>query len=78
VQWPFANFLMSPAARNWFFATRYFGYDVNPASYYARYLFYPAEPAAVFRQELLLALAAAIVTTWLGLAWGAWMQRIRR
>jgi hypothetical protein len=77
-QWPFANFLMSPAARNWFFATRYFGYDVNPASYYARYLFYPAEPAAVFRQELLLALAAAIVTTWLGLAWGAWMQRIRR
>ena len=78
VQWPFANFLMSPAARNWFFAAKYFGYDVPPTSMYARYLFYPPEAAGVFRQELLLALAAAIVSARLGLAWGVWMQRIRR
>ena len=29
VQWPFANFLASPAARNWFFGSNYFGYYVS-------------------------------------------------
>src|SRR4249920_2558096 len=27
VQWPFANFLMSPLARNWFFGAIYFDYN---------------------------------------------------
>jgi hypothetical protein len=77
VQWPFANFLMSPAARNWFFGSIYFGYGVPSTSYYARYLFYPEAPG-VFPKELAVAVAAAILTTRIGLAWGTWMQRIRR
>jgi hypothetical protein len=76
-QWPFADFLMSPAARNWFFGTKYFNYGVPPTSLYARYLFYP-EKAGVFPKEMALAVLFAMVTTWLGLAWASWMQRIRR
>jgi hypothetical protein len=76
-QWPFANFLMSPGARNWFFGAKYFGYNYPPTSYYARYLFYP-EPPGVFPKEMALAMFAAILTTWIGLGWGTWMQRIRR
>ena len=41
VQWPFADFLMSPAARNWVFGTGYFGYYTRPTSLYARYQFLP-------------------------------------
>ena len=78
VQWPFADFLMSSAARNWFFGTKYFGYYVAPGSAYARYRFYPAEPAAGFAQEAFLALVLAIAMSWLGLSWGAWMRRVRR
>jgi hypothetical protein len=77
VQWPFADFLMSPAARNFFFGAKYFGYNYPPTSFYMRYMFYP-EQSDVFRKEMLIALCAAILTTRLGLAWGTWMQRIRR
>jgi hypothetical protein len=76
-QWPFADLLMSPLARNWFFGSKYFGYNYPPTSYYARYLFYPEQPG-VFPKEMAIALLAAILTTRLGLAWGTWMQRIRR
>jgi hypothetical protein len=78
VQWPFANFLMSPAARNWFFGTNYFGYYVSPNSLYVRYLFLPTESGSALWSELAWALATAILTTRLGLATGNWMQRIRR
>jgi hypothetical protein len=76
-QWPFADLLMTPLARNWFFGSKYFGYNYPPTTYYARYLFYP-EPPGVFPKEMALAVIFAILTTRLGLAWGAWMQRIRR
>jgi hypothetical protein len=76
-QWPFANFLMSGAARNWFFGSKYFGYYLPPTSNYFRYLFYP-EAAAVFWKEIAIAITAAFVTTRFGLMWGTWMQRIRR
>jgi len=78
VQWPFANFLMSPEARNWVFGTEYFGYATNPRSLYARYLFLPTESGAAFWTEAAIALAVAIFTTRFGLAWGDWMRRIRR
>jgi hypothetical protein len=78
VQWPFANFLMSPAARNWVFGTQYFSYFTLPTSLYATYQFYPAEQGAAFWEEVAIALAVAIFTTRFGLAWGDWMRRIRR
>ena len=79
VQWPFANFLLSPGARNPVFGAIYFDYGMHPQSYYFRHLFLPLEPAAArFRAEMALAFAASIVMTRLGLAMGDWMRRIRR
>jgi len=78
-QWLFADFLMSPASRNWVFGTIYFDYNAHPNSFYVRNLFYPLErTGAQFWKEMMFALAAAIVTTRLGLSWGDWMRRIRR
>jgi len=78
VQWPFADFLMSPGARNWFFGAKYFGYYVHPEGAYARYIFYPTEPGAEFWREAAIAVAVAMFTSLLGLLWGNWMRRIRR
>jgi hypothetical protein len=78
VQWPFASFLASPAARNWFFGSKYFGYFVAPGSLPARFGFFRTETGAAFWQQAALALITAICTSWLGLWWGNWMQRIRR
>jgi hypothetical protein len=79
VQWPFANFLISPAARNWFFGTAYFGYS-DPAGFlYDPYKFTVAEKTlSAFLLTMALALVASIVTTRFGLAWGDWMRRVRR
>ena len=68
---------LTPAARNWFWGAKYFGYGYPPTSYYSRYLFYPEKPG-VFEKQLALAVAFAILTTRIGLGWGTWMQRIRR
>ena len=78
VQWPFADFLMSPWARNWFFGAKYFEYFAPPTSMYVRYRFFVGETGALFRQEMALALAGAILTTRLGIAAGDWMRRIQR
>ena len=78
VQWPAADFLMSPAARNWFFGAKYFGYYSLPTSLYSRYMFVPIEAGAEFRQELALTFVTAILTTRIGLAAGDWMRRIQR
>jgi len=77
-QWPFADFLMTPAARNWFFGTKYFGYYTNPNSVYARYQFFRPEAGAALLAELGWALATAFIATRLGLAAGTWMRRVQR
>jgi len=79
VQWPFATFLMSPAARNWIFGTAYFAY-FDPAGFvYDPYTFVVGEKTwAAFLLTMTLALVASIFTTRLGLAWGDWMRRVRR
>jgi hypothetical protein len=69
---------MSPAARNWFFGTKYFGYNTRPDSIYARYLFVRPETATVFWQETGLAFVIAAIGIRLGIAGGDQLQRIRR
>ena len=79
VQWPFAGFLMSPAARNWFFGTHYFPFFFPATSEYVRYVFSVVEKTtAEFWLGMATALVAAIVSTRLGLAWADWMRRLRR
>jgi hypothetical protein len=78
VQWPFADFLMTPAARNWFFGTTYFSYFIRPTSPYLRYLFFATEKGAEFWQEWAWTFVTAALTIRLGLAAGTWMRGIRR
>jgi hypothetical protein len=76
-QWPFANFLMSPAARNAAFGTHYFDYATDVASY--NYEFAPVEKTArEFWKVMGFALLAAMATSRIGLAWGASMRRLQR
>jgi hypothetical protein len=77
-QWPFADFLMSPAARNWFFGTMYFGYNTNPLGRYAQSQFMPPEAAWEVWAELAVALVVAVLSFRIGQAGGDRWRRIRR
>lgn len=79
VQWPFAIFLCSPAARNAFFGSGYFDYNTRPTSYQARYLFVPVEHSAgQFWMHIAMAVVFATLSIRLGLAWGNWMRTVKR
>jgi len=79
VQWPFAIFLQSAGARNWFFGSAYFDYLTRPTSFQRRNLFVSLEPTAqAFWNQMGLALLFAVLTTRLGLAAGNWMRKVQR
>ena len=78
VQWPFANFLMTPGARNWFFGTAYRDYGTPATSLYARFEFVPPEAAAVLVRGLLTAAIVSCLMAYAGLLAGRAMQRVRR
>jgi hypothetical protein len=78
VEWPFADFLQSPLARNAFFGSAYFDYFQSPTSYAATYRFIPYETAGEFRIGMAIALACAIASVWLGMGAGDWLKRVRR
>ena len=79
VQWPFANFLMSPGARNWFFGMAYFAYFDPAGLLYDPYQFQIAEKThREFWITLIAALVVSVITARLGLSWGDWMRRMRR
>src|SRR5580704_3745135 len=79
VQWPFADFLLSPWSRNWFFGTGYLPYFTQPTSHTAMNQFYQA---AASRRQFWLVMAAAlglaILTTRIGLTCGGWLRKVRR
>src|SRR5439155_1612815 len=78
VEWRFADFLMSPGARNWFFGSGYLNYFQGPTSFQALNKFAPMETGSQFQTNMMLAVPIAIVSTWLGLAIGDWLKRVRR
>jgi hypothetical protein len=79
VQWPFANFLISPASGNWIFGTHYVPYFVPPDTDYARGVFSLIERTSMqFWFGMATAFVASILSTRAGLAWGNWMQRVQR
>jgi hypothetical protein len=76
-QWPFATFLMSTHARNFFWGARYFDFWMPPVALYRRYLFRSEAGASTAGW-----MAAAVVGTGLsiaaGRAAGRWLARLRR
>jgi hypothetical protein len=79
VQWPFGTFLLSPAARNPFFATQEFAYFLPPTIASVRNVFAPAEPTVLhFCRNVVLAFVAAMLSVRVGITWGNWMQRVKR
>ena len=78
-QWPFANFLMSPLSRNWFFATNNAPYFMPPQSHWVRHEWLPTEfSTSQFALTMAFALVATILTIALGFSWGNWMRHLRR
>lgn len=79
VQWPFADFLNSPAARNWVFGAHYFPYFMPPVADLPRGVYTQVETTtAQFTMRMGLALLCAAISTRLGMGWGTWMSRLRR
>lgn len=78
VQWPFAEFLMTPLARNWVFGTEYMDFSTPARSVYARFVFIPAEAAVQFWRGMIIATITSWVMVWLGIHAGRFMHRVRR
>ena len=79
VQWPFGNFLMSPASRNWFFGSGDLAYGWPPESSVVRHVFLSYEPSrAAFAKGMAIALGYAILSARLGFGWGKWMRDVQR
>jgi hypothetical protein len=78
VQWPFADFLMTPLARNWVFGTDYMDFSTPARSVYARFLFIPPEATLQFWRGMFVAAVTSCVMVWLGIHAGRSMQKVRR
>lgn len=78
VEWPFADFLLSPASRNRFFGTGYFWYGLPPTSFAARHLFAFPETGLTLLRGLGIALLMATVSIRIGLSRGSWMAKVQR
>jgi len=79
VQWPWADFMMSPSARNWFFGSGYLDFSTPPRSPLARYeFFYRETDRAMFWRGMLMAAAMAWFMAWVGMHAGRAMQKVRR
>jgi hypothetical protein len=76
VQWFFSKFLLSPAARNFLFASDQWEYFVRVGSW--RYQYWRAEAPAAFATGIAFASVLAIASARLGLWWGSGMARLRR
>ena len=76
VQWPFADFLMTPGAANRFFGTIYRDFSSGPDSLEARNLFYTLDTR--FTQGMIVAALVSIAMARIGLAWGNWMKTVKR
>ena len=75
VQWPFADFLMSPWTRNWIFRTDRMAYMIPPVIQARWYELNPQDNLIV---GLPIALVIAFVSVRRGLSWGNWMARVQR
>jgi hypothetical protein len=79
VQWPFADFLMTDAARNWFFNAENFVYWLSPAGVEWTRTFQQDEPGSPpLAAQLLIAFLLGAFSSYVGLWFGQWMTKVRR
>jgi hypothetical protein len=79
VQWPFASFLMTPAARNAFFNADNFVYWLSPTGVQWSHTWIPPEPGEPpFGAQLGIAFGLGTISSWIGLWFGTWMTKVRR
>jgi len=79
VQWPFASFLMTPAARNWFFNADNFVYWLSPAGVeWSRNFVRPDPGEWPFAAQLMIAFVLGTISSYVGLWFGTWLTRVRR
>jgi len=83
VHWWWAEFLLTPHARNWFFGADQWDYTLRLGKW--RYEFWNLDKDAagiwsprLFFKGLAIATGIGLASTRLGLWWGNWMQRVRR
>jgi hypothetical protein len=76
VQWFFAEFLLGPHARNYFFGMDQWDYSSRLGPW--RYSFWRAQSNPVTPSALAIAALMAVASARIGLWWGNWMARLRR
>lgn len=76
VHWYWSDFLMSPAARNWFFAADQWDYSSRLGPW--RYEYWNTAPVADFMRSLAWTLLAATISARLGLWLGRGMAKVQR
>lgn len=76
VHWYWSGFLMSPAARNWFFAADQWDYTSRLGPW--RYEYWNTQPALQFARGLLWSSLAATISAGLGLWLGKTTARVQR
>jgi hypothetical protein len=77
-EWPFADFLMTKASENRFFATGYYDYGTPSWSAEVRHQFVRPEYGAALWHGLGFAMLYAAIGIWLGLTLGNWMRSVKR
>ena len=77
VHWPWAEFMVSPLARNAVFGMIYFPYQYATAMHHLAYQLTTVSRGA-FWNGVGIAWASAMITSRVGLAFGGWLARIRR
>ena len=78
VQWPWADFLMSAASRNWIFGTQQIPYLVPSSDALVRNVFELQASRSEFLFKMGFALVAAMLSSRVGTVWGTWMRRVCR
>jgi hypothetical protein len=77
VHWYWAEFLLSPAARNWFFGVDQWDYNRRLGAW--QYQYWDVDPSlGSFARAMGIATITAVVTARIGLWWGNGMARVQR
>jgi hypothetical protein len=81
-EWYFAEFLLSPAARNHFFGAGQWGYNEGPGDWYYRFWALDGDGnqinTGLLVRGLGIAMLIAAISSRVGLWWGNWMARVHR